>query len=132
LKGLEFSAEHQWEHIGLNASYTYLDAHDDTTGMRLIGTSEHEASLKATWFASHAMNVFTRLHYRSEVRGELGENDLSDPYTTLDLGMNYNLDNGLEWKLGVTNLMNKDISSPETYTEVIQGRTFYTGVTYSF
>jgi outer membrane receptor for ferrienterochelin and colicins len=132
LKGLELFAAHQWEHIGLDASYTYLDAKDDTTGDRLVGTSEHEASLKATWYATYAMNLFTRLHYRSDVRGELGNNDISAPYTTLDVGMNYDLANGIELKMGVNNLMNKDVSSPDTYTEVIQGRTYYTGINYEF
>ncbi|WP_421243864.1 TonB-dependent receptor domain-containing protein [Aeromonas sp. 601019] len=132
LKGLELSATHQWEYIGLDASYTYLDAKDDYSGDRLVGTSEHEASLKATWYANYALNIFTRLHYRSEVRGELGNNDVSDPYTTLDLGMSYDLANGVALKMGVNNLMNKDVSSPDTYTEVIQGRTYYTGINYEF
>ncbi|HHQ4777550.1 TonB-dependent receptor domain-containing protein [Aeromonas veronii] len=129
---MELSATHQWEYIGLDASYTYLDAKDDYSGDRLVGTSEHEASLKATWYANYALNIFTRLHYRSEVRGELGNNDESDPYTTLDLGMSYDLANGVALKIGVNNLMNKDVSSPDTYTEVIQGRTYYTGINYEF
>lgn len=132
LKGLELYAEHQFEHVGFDASYTYLDAIDDTSGDRLVGTSEHEASVKANWYVTYDTDLFARAHYRSEVRGELGNNDVSDPYTTFDIGMRHILMGELDLKLGVNNVMDEDISSPETYTEVIQGRTYYAGLNYAF
>ncbi|WP_299143787.1 TonB-dependent siderophore receptor, partial [uncultured Vibrio sp.] len=46
LKGLELFASHEFSHVGLEGSYTYLDASDDTDGSRLVGTSEHEATAR--------------------------------------------------------------------------------------
>lgn len=132
LKGLELYAQHQFDHVGFDISYTYLDAKDDISGERLVGTSKHEATVKTTWFMTDSTDLFARLHYRSEVRGELGNNDIAGVYTTLDLGLRYRHNNDIDIKFGINNLTDKDISSPETYTEVIQGRTVYAGLTYQF
>lgn len=132
LKGLEFYAEHQFEHFGVDVAYTYLDAKNGTTGDRLVGTSEHEASVKATWFITYSTDLFARLHYRSEVLGELGNNDIAEAYTTMDLGLRYTYSDDIDLKFGVNNLTDEDVSSPDTYTEVLQGRTVYAGLTYQF
>nr|WP_277869688.1 TonB-dependent receptor [Vibrio splendidus] len=97
-----------------------------------MGTSVHEASIGLNWYVTYDIDLFSKAHYRSEVRGELGNHDLSDPYTTLDLGLSYNAITELDFKFGVNNLFNKDISSPDTYTEVIKGRTYYAGLNYVF
>ncbi|WP_372761352.1 TonB-dependent receptor plug domain-containing protein [Pseudoalteromonas sp.] len=131
LKGLELAAKQQFSLFDIDLAYTYLDAKDDM-GEELLGTSKHEATLKANWFASANMDVFARMHYRSKVIGELGRHDVADAYTTVDLGIRYNLLAELNLKLGVNNVANKDISSPDTYTEVLQGRTYYAGLSYEF
>ncbi len=132
LRGLEFYVDHQFESVGFDMAYTYLDAKDGTTGERLVGTSEHEVSAKINWFTTNSTDMFARLHYRSEVRAELGQNELADAYTTLDLGIRYLHSDDIDIKLGVNNITNEDISSPKTYSEVIQGRTFYAGLNYQF
>ncbi|WP_417522405.1 TonB-dependent receptor plug domain-containing protein [Marinobacter sp.] len=131
LKGLELFVQRQFERVDVDLSYTYMDAEDDR-GDDLTGISRHEASLKANWLTSAVTDVFARVKYRSRVEGELGANDVADAYTTLDLGMRHSLLADLDLKLGLNNVTDREISSPDTYTEVLQGRTYYAGLNYSF
>lgn len=131
LQGLELSVRQQFERVDVDLSYTYMDAEDDA-GDDLDGISRHEASLKANWLVSAVMDAFAKVKYRSKVRGELGDNDLVDAYATLDLGMRYSLLADLDVKLGANNITDRGISSPDTYSEVLQGRTYYAGLNYSF
>ncbi|GAA3896404.1 hypothetical protein GCM10022228_04010 [Halomonas cibimaris] len=88
--------------------------------------------MKANWFASPVMDVFARAQYRSEVTGELGNNDVADAYTTLDVGMRYSLLADVDVKLGLNNITDQEISSPDTYSEVLKGQTYYAGLSYRF
>lgn len=130
LQGVELAVQHQFERVDVDFSYTYLDA-EDNHGDDLNGVSRHEASLKTNWLASAVMDVFTRVKYRSKVKGELGDNDVFDAYAMLDLGMRYSLPRDLDFKLGLNNVTDRAISSPDTYGEVLQGRTYYAGLNYA-
>ncbi|MGZ9899343.1 TonB-dependent receptor plug domain-containing protein [Shewanella gaetbuli] len=132
IKGVEATVSHQFEHVGIEASYTYLDAKDNADDSRLKGTAEHEATTVINWYATDSVDVFAKAHFRSNVIGELGQNDVADSYTTIDLGMNYYFNNDLQLKFGVNNLTNTDVSDPITYTEVIRGTTAYAGLEYAF
>ncbi|WP_375261820.1 FepA family TonB-dependent siderophore receptor [Palleronia sp.] len=65
-----------------------------------------------------------------------GEDDLEDrdPYTLVNLGVNYAFDNGTNLKAGITNLLDKRIlrsgEGANTYNE--PGRAFYFGLTRTF
>ena len=57
-----------------------------------------------------------------------------DPYTLVNVGMNYRFNNGIDLKAGVTNLFDTEIlrsgSGAQTYNE--PGRAYYIGVTKTF
>ncbi|GAL11477.1 hypothetical protein JCM19233_2467 [Vibrio astriarenae] len=46
--------------------------------------------------------------------------------------MRHTIVDELDLKFGINNVIDEDVSSPETYTEVIQGRTYYAGLNYAF
>ena len=60
--------------------------------------------------------------------------DDRDPYTLVNIGMNYRFDNGIDLKAGVTNAFDTQVlrsgSGAQTYNE--PGRAFYLGVTKTF
>jgi vitamin B12 transporter len=94
----------------VRASYTYLDAHDDVSGARLLRRPRHAGDVDAHALATKAWLVGAGLHViadRIDSGGPLGS------WTTARLYTSYAITSGLRLKLRVENALN------QAYEEVL-------------
>ena len=100
----------------INASLEF----EATEQLSIIPSLTHYGKIEAAEYSAHS-------GYAED------EEDLvdRDPYTLVNLGVNYAFDNGANLKAGMTNLLDKQIlqsgDGANTYNEA--GRAFYFGVT---
>jgi vitamin B12 transporter len=110
-QGAEFAADVRLgTGAGVRASYTYLDAHDDVSGARLLRRPRHAGDVDAHALATKAWLVGAGLHViadRIDSGGPLGS------WTTARLYTSYAITSGLRLKLRVENALN------QAYEEVL-------------
>ena len=73
-----------------------------------------------------ALDVWTRLHYRSETSSYLGRASMSEPtpaYQFLDVGFNYQFTPSLKGKFGVYNLLDEKAEDADG-DQVLDGRRY--------
>lgn len=132
-RGVELSlSQNIGDNVQAGLSYTYLDAKNKDTNKFLDGVSRHEATANVDWFVNDNMELFSRLNFIGKHQGLLNSGlDHVGSYSTVDIGGRYNF-HDLSLKFGVNNIGNKEVSSPSTFTEVLNGRTYYVGLTKEF
>jgi vitamin B12 transporter len=118
-QGAEFAAEVRVGQIaGVRASYTYLDAHDDMSGARLLRRPRHAGDLDAHVQATKAWLVGAGLHVvadRVDSGGPLAS------WTTARLYTSYAVTSGLRLKLRVENALNKAYEEVLGYAALPRG-----------
>lgn len=125
INGLEFALN--FEKLGgvhdFNMSYT--DAEDKQTHEQLIRRAKEKFNYKYTTTINEA-DVYLQYQF---VGTRLGSNgvDLSS-YQLVNLGLNYDLSKNFSVSSRVTNLLDKEYQTANTYNS--QERAFYVGVTY--
>jgi vitamin B12 transporter len=103
---------------GVRASYTYLDAHDDVSGARLLRRPRHAGDLDAHVVATNAWLVGAGLHViadRVDSGGPLAS------WTTARLYTSYAVTLGLRLKLRVENALNKAYEEVLGYAALPRG-----------
>jgi vitamin B12 transporter len=110
-QGAEFAADIRVGQVaGVRTSYTYLDAHDDVSGARLLRRPRHAGDVDAHVQATKAWLVGAGLHVvadRVDSGGPLAS------WTTARLYTSYAITSGLRLKLRVENALN------QAYEEVL-------------
>ena len=125
INGLEFALN--FEKLGgvhdFNMSYT--DAEDKQTNEQLIRRAKEKFNYKYTTTINEA-DIYLQYQF---VGTRLGSNgvDLSS-YQLVNLGLNYDLSKNFSVSSRVTNLLDKEYQTANTYNS--QERAFYVGVTY--
>ena len=89
---------------GVRASYTYLDAHDDVSGARLLRRPRHAGDVDAHVQATKAWLIGAGLHV---VAGRIDSGGPLASWTTARLYTSYAVTSGLRLKLRVENALNK-------------------------
>lgn len=109
-------------------AYSYTDAEDRTTGLRLLRVPEHQGSGVLTWTGEKADAALT---VRAE--GEQADSDPStfsrtdrDGFVTADLAGSYEIVEGVRLTARVENLADEDYQQALGYAEA--GRSAYVGV----
>ncbi len=101
------------EGVNLGANYTYTDTEIKSgayKGQPLNQMPEHMFNVTVDYDIYDALNVWSRLHYRSETSPYLGRSSMSKPnpgYTFLDVGFNYQFTNNLKGKFGIYNILDE-------------------------
>lgn len=132
IKGVELNLKNNLSDVlSSSIALTYLDTKDLDKNTKLPNVAKHNLSLKLDYNINNNIEVFSKLKYKSSQLPQVRNNPKVKPYTTVDLGMRYSL-NDIDIKFGVNNIGNKEISTPESYSEIIRGRTFYAGLTKYF
>ncbi|CCN33778.1 putative Porin [Vibrio nigripulchritudo SO65] len=140
-KGIEIDGEFDLsDSVYLTTNLTYTDAKDKKADEKLAYTPEIMANAGLNWSATDELTLFTDVKYTgdqvythydratktSEVR------DLK-PYTTIDLGGSYQVNNDFKIKAGVTNITDHRLYEQENdYNNVDVGRAFYAAVDFEF
>lgn len=150
ITGLELAGD--WDitdNLSARASYTYTRSRQKTgdfEGFPLARTPEHLASLRLDWRTPVTeLDVWARATYRgSEIASGLrignagrpitingAEGRKYAPYTTVDLGANYRINDNAVLNAAVYNAFNEKISEAE-FNTVEEGRRLWLGVTTDF
>lgn len=153
LRGIELSGSWEaTETLSLRASYTWTDSEQlsgDYEGLPLMRTPEHAASLRADWRTPVAgLDAWGALNFHGReinAGARIGTNGTPyayddsgnaiayeyDPYTTLDLGGSYALDDMWTIKAAVYNVTDVRLSASDN-NAVADGRRLWMGVTARF
>jgi len=150
VQGLELTGS--WDMtdvIAMRASYTYTDSEQrsgDFEGFPLARTPEHMASLRFDWQTPvdgldswisvnyHGSEIASGLRIGSSgtpvtINGASGRK--YSPYTTVDLGGSYEVNETATFKAAIYNLFDEKITEAE-FNTVQEGRRLWVGLTASF
>lgn len=135
----------------LSMNYTYVDSErrsDDeklSNNMSLKGypldkTPKHTANAKLDWQYSEDLNLYTRAHYEGKQVWAAQRNGYTAPryrsgYTTMDVGMTYQLLKNTKLNLAVLNIANEKgpkIDTKGGNWDVEDGRRYWANVNVSF
>ena len=117
------------EYTNFTANYTYTDSEFKSgsfKGQPLNAMPEHMLNVGFDADVNDALNLWTRLHYRTETSAYLSRTSYSEPnpgYTFMDVGMNYKVTPNIAAKLGVYNLLNEKAEDAEG-DQLLDGRRY--------
>lgn len=114
LKGVEATLEASLsDYTTLMANYTFTDSEFKTgefKGQPVNQMPEHMLNITVDHEINDALNVWSRLHYRSETSAYLSRTSVAQPnpgYEFLDVGLNYKFTPYISGKFGVYNLLDE-------------------------
>ncbi|WP_168393754.1 TonB-dependent receptor domain-containing protein [Acinetobacter indicus] len=114
LKGVEATLEASLsDYTTLMANYTFTDSEFKTgefKGQPVNQMPEHMLNITVDHEINDALNVWSRLHYRSETSAYLSRTSVAQPnpgYEFLDVGLNYKFTPNISGKFGVYNLLDE-------------------------
>jgi outer membrane receptor for ferrienterochelin and colicins len=150
LQGVELTATwHATSDLTLRGSYTFTHSEQQTgayTGFPLARTPEHMAHLRADWITPvDGLQVWGAFNYHGEEiasGARIGSNGTPvtingatgrkyDAFTTFDLGANYALNESVDFKAAIYNMLDTEISNVENNT-IGEGRRFWVSMTAKF
>jgi outer membrane receptor for ferrienterochelin and colicins len=126
--GLDLSS--RWR---LNANYTYLDAHDRSSGERLAERSRHRANATIEWDATEQLTTRLRAEYTGAQYRSATEPDRPG-YALLHWYVDYDLDKTVSVHAGIENLTDKRLANDDAsiYSDADEGRRYFVGLTARF
>lgn len=114
LKGVEATLEASLsDYTTLMANYTFTDSEFKTgefKGQPVNQMPEHMLNITVDHEINDALNIWSRLHYRSETSAYLSRTSVAQPnpgYEFLDVGLNYKFTPNISGKFGVYNLLDE-------------------------
>lgn len=143
-KGVQLSLQHYFDKLILRENISYIDAEITSgkyDGKRFPGVPKWIINLGATYNFTDKLLGNVDMYYQSSTYGSddfknrFGENN---EYTTVDTGLSYSFDDGLQVYGGVRNLFDEKYSNSYTVSEwgvnyyPADGRSYYAGFRYSF
>lgn len=130
MQGVEASfATELAEGVNLNTNYTYMETEQESgnlKGQPLNQMPKHMFNATVDYNINDALDVWTRLHARSETSSYLGRASMSKPtpaYQFLDVGFNYNFTSTLKGKFGVYNILDKKAENADG-DQILDGRRY--------
>ena len=101
------------DNVNLAANYTYTDTEIQSgqyKGNSLNQMPEHMFNITVDYGINDQLDVWSRLHHRSETSQSLGRSSMTmanPAYTFLDAGFNYQFNANLKGKFGVYNILDE-------------------------
>jgi outer membrane receptor for ferrienterochelin and colicins len=140
-QGLELNASYDiTDDLALSGSFTFTDSEQlsgDLAGQPLTRTPKHQASLRLDWQTPQdGLKVWAEARYMGEAinaTSSSGGVDVTelDSYATLDIGVNYALNDNVTLRGAIYNVADAQINSDEHGT-TRNGRTLWVSVTTEF
>ena len=143
MQGVELAATwHAMPDLSLRASYTYTKSEQKTgsfAGFPLARTPEHTGNIRADWTTSvDGLTTWASANYHgSEIAAgaRIGTNGTPvsingqpgrkyDPYATLDLGLQYLVNDNVTLNAAVYNVFDKKVE-PTDFNTLMEGRRFW-------
>ena len=117
------------EGVNLSTNYTYTETEQKSgslKGQPLNEIPKHMFNATVDYSINDAMDVWTRLHHRSQSSAYLGRASMSEPtpaYQFLDIGFNYKFTQNLKGKFGVYNILDEKAEDADG-DQVLDGRRY--------
>lgn len=116
------------EYVHLNANYTYTDTEiksGASKGQALNNMPEHVFNVTVDYDINDALNLWSRLHYRSQTSEVVSTsgNYTNPGYEFLDVGFNYKINPKLKAKVGVYNVLDEKAVN-NSGTVLLDGRRY--------
>ena len=115
--------------VNLSTNYTYTETEQKSgslKGQPLNEIPKHMFNATVDYSINDAMDVWTRLHHRSQSSAYLGRASMSEPtpaYQFLDVGFNYKFTQNLKGKFGVYNILDEKAEDADG-DQVLDGRRY--------
>lgn len=113
IKGVEFNASKSLDNLNVSANYTYTDTEDKTTGTQLSRRARHNANLQATYDWQQVS--LTGIYQYQGTRFDANSNSSLAAYNTLDIGVNYQLNDAWKLQLKANNIFDTDYETAPGY-----------------
>ncbi|NLA50556.1 MAG: TonB-dependent receptor [Alcaligenaceae bacterium] len=122
--------------LTLSGNATYMiESKNKTTGDRLTMIPEWTANATLDWQATEKLSTFLAVQYIGkqlyEPLAQNATNNFVESNTTLDVGMNFNVNKNVTLRAGVKNLTNNVAKTDDDYGDG-NGRSYYAGLTARF
>ena len=135
MQGLEATFDTELaDGVNLSTNYTYTETEQKSGALKgepLNQMPKHMFNATVDFDINETLDVWTRLHYRSETSAYLGRASMSEPtpaYQFLDVGFNYKFTPSLKGKFGVYNILDEKAEDADG-EQVLDGRRY--GVSFS-
>ena len=115
--------------VNLSTNYTYTETEQKSgslKGQPLNEIPKHMFNATVDYSINDAMDVWMRLHHRSQSSAYLGRASMSEPtpaYQFLDIGFNYKFTQNLKGKFGVYNILDEKAEDADG-DQVLDGRRY--------
>lgn len=131
-KGVEIEGELDIiDSVTLTSNATYIDAKDKTDNKDISYTPEWLANLNINWAITDNASLFTGVNYTGKQKD--GSDKSLDPYSIINLGGAYIINNSISLKLGITNLTDERLDKTDMdYEDTEMGRSYYAKVDFEF
>ncbi|ALO34093.1 hypothetical protein CMT41_04640 [Colwellia sp. MT41] len=127
IKGVEFNVSQQVENLNLSANYTYTDTEDKTTGTQLSRRARHKANIGATYDWEQVS--LTGIYQYQGTRFDAYSNATLSAYNTLDMSVNYQLNDDWKLQLKANNIFDADYETVPGY--VTPGAEYFLQISFS-
>ncbi|AOA57309.1 TonB-dependent receptor domain-containing protein [Acinetobacter larvae] len=137
IKGIELTTDYQvLDHLKYRQSYTYTDSEQKSganKGNPLNDIPKHMFNAGLDWDVTDQVLLWSQVNYRGKTAGGSSNADEKDPaYTFIDLGAVYKYSDNLKFTAGVYNLANKEVTTDDGYSYILDGRRYSVGVNFKF
>ncbi|WP_321314292.1 TonB-dependent receptor domain-containing protein [Halarcobacter sp.] len=123
IKGIELTTDYQiTQDLKYRHSYTYTDSEQKTgssAGEPLNDISKHMFNAGVDWDITPKLLSWAQVNYRSKTMSKE-----TPSYMFADVGLVYRIKSDVTLKAGVYNITNKEVTSDEGYSYVLDGRRY--------
>lgn len=127
IKGVEFNASKHIDDLNLSTNYTYTDTEDRTTGTQLSRRARHKANFQATYDLGQ-VNL-TGIYQYQGTRFDAYSNSSLSAYNTIDISVNYQLNDAWKLQLKANNIFDTDYETAPGY--VTPGAEYFLQVSFN-
>lgn len=132
IKGVETTISYGNTDFNIGVNYSYIES-EITSGVNkeqpLNDQPNRSANLNGTLYVTEKLDLWSKVRYQSEAKA-LGSERIPS-YSLADIGTMYRFGKGINLRVGIYNLLDKEISY-ESYGRVIDGRRYSLGISYDF
>lgn len=138
-QGFEVTADHRISaQLNVSAQYTFTESEQKTgeyAGSPLTQLPRHQVNASLNWQPTQQLNSWVRLNHRGResqpTTGPSSSSLIAPSYTFVDLGGGYRLNDSVQLRAGLYNLLDKEVDY-DTYGYIEDGRRLWAGLTVSF
>ncbi|MGL1956441.1 MAG: TonB-dependent receptor [Colwellia sp.] len=127
IKGIELNLSKNVDNLNLSANYAYTDTEDKTTGTQLSRRARHKANIEASYYWDNIS--FSGAYRYQGTRFDAYSSSSLAAYNTVDLSVNYQLNNAWKIQVKANNIFDEDYETAPNY--ITPGAEYFLQISYS-